>query len=72
MYTATGADSARVRIISAREATRSERRHYQNRRVEVQPNNQVFDDGKRRYRKFWGKGGGKINHSNQSTSTASA
>jgi uncharacterized DUF497 family protein len=29
-YTATSADSARVRIISAREATRNERRHYEN------------------------------------------
>lgn len=29
-YTATGADSARVRIISAREATRNERRQYEN------------------------------------------
>jgi uncharacterized DUF497 family protein len=28
-YTATGPDSARVRIISAREATRAERRQYQ-------------------------------------------
>jgi len=28
-YTATGADSARVRIISAREATRLERRQYE-------------------------------------------
>ena len=29
-YSATGADSARVRIISAREATRHERRQYEN------------------------------------------
>jgi uncharacterized DUF497 family protein len=29
-YTAAGPDSARVRIISAREATRSERRQYEN------------------------------------------
>ena len=29
-YTVTGTDSARVRIISAREATRSERQQYQN------------------------------------------
>ena len=29
-YTATGANSARVRIISAREATRAERRQYEN------------------------------------------
>lgn len=29
-YTATGADSARVRIISAREASRNERRQYEN------------------------------------------
>lgn len=29
-YTATGADSARVRIISAREAARSERQQYEN------------------------------------------
>ena len=29
-YTATGSDTARVRIISAREATRSERRQYEN------------------------------------------
>jgi uncharacterized protein len=28
-FTATGADSARVRIISAREATRNERRQYE-------------------------------------------
>lgn len=28
-YTATGPDSARVRIISAREATRTERRQYE-------------------------------------------
>jgi uncharacterized protein len=28
-YTATGADSARVRIISARDATRNERRQYE-------------------------------------------
>ena len=28
-YAATGTDSARVRIISAREATRSERRQYE-------------------------------------------
>lgn len=29
-YTATGSDTARVRIISAREATRGERRPYEN------------------------------------------
>ena len=29
-YTATGPDTARVRIISAREATRNERRQYEN------------------------------------------
>ena len=29
-YTATGPDSATIRIISAREATRSERRQYEN------------------------------------------
>lgn len=29
-YAATGADSARVRIISAREAARNERRQYEN------------------------------------------
>jgi uncharacterized protein len=29
-YTATGPDSARVRIISAREATKQERRQYEN------------------------------------------
>ena len=29
-YTATGASSARVRVISAREATRNERRKYEN------------------------------------------
>ncbi len=29
-YTATGSDTARVRIISAREATRGERRQYEN------------------------------------------
>jgi uncharacterized DUF497 family protein len=29
-YTATGPDAARVRIISAREATRNERRQYEN------------------------------------------
>lgn len=30
LYTATGPDTARVRIISAREATRNERRQYEN------------------------------------------
>ena len=29
-YTATGASSARVRVISARDATRNERRQYEN------------------------------------------
>ena len=29
-YQSTGADSARVRLISAREATRQERRQYEN------------------------------------------